>query len=77
MTGYYVTARRDSRTAWLLGPFATHGEAERAVEDGRRLMLERDARAHFDGFGVARLTTGNPDPLPRGRLMAHYTPGKG
>ena len=39
---FYVTARSDGgRTAWLIGPFASHVGAQAAVPRARRLLADR------------------------------------
>ena len=67
MVGYYVTMKRDVRTAWLLGPYETHAEALTQVSRGRELAGEIDLFTHFDGFGTSRLEA---ESLPAGRLGA-------
>lgn len=66
-TGWYVTARMDRATAWLLGPFETHRAAASMVE-----AVSHACRAHMSdpryadaSYGTAKLTS---DKLPAGRL---------
>ena len=67
--GYYVTMKRDRRTAWLLGPYETHAEALAKVERGRHLARSADPFADFDAFGTSRImSTGE---LPPGVLNTH------
>jgi hypothetical protein len=63
--GFYVTARDGRRTAWLLGPYTTHGEALDRVADGSRLARQADDRAAFYAFGTTRIVSG---PRPAGVL---------
>lgn len=66
MTGYYVTMKRDRRTAWLLGPYDTHREALDSVARGRALAQAADPFTDFDAFGTSSITsTGR---LPAGIL---------
>ncbi len=65
MIGFYVTMRRASRTAWLAGPFAEHGEALASVTAAKGAALDLDPRSHWDSFGTARLEA---PTLPPGRL---------
>lgn len=65
-TGYYVTMKRDVRTAWLLGPYDTHREALDNVARGRGRARAADPFTDFDGFGTSSITsTGR---LPAGIL---------
>lgn len=54
---YYVTALDGKRRSLVRGPFPTHTEALAAVEPTRRLVEERDARAHWYAWGTARNET--------------------
>ena len=66
MIGYYVTMKRDNRTAWLLCPYDTRREAHDSVARGRALARVADPFADFDEFGTASITsTGR---LPAGVL---------
>lgn len=64
--GFYVTLRRDSRTAWLAGPFAEHKAAMDMVDAARRVAAEIDPFVDFDAVGTARVVSGRP--LRRGVL---------
>lgn len=66
MIGYYVTMKRDTRTAWLLGPYETHTEALEDVARGRKLAGAVDPFADFDAFGTSSITS--DDELPIGVL---------
>ena len=55
---YYVTVRDAGHTGWLLGPFTTHQEALDAVERGRDLANEWNAKAWFMAFGTASVPSG-------------------
>lgn len=67
MVGYYVTMKRDTRTAWLLGPYTEHAEALAQIDQGRQLARDIDPFTDFDAFGTARLET---ESLPTGVLGA-------
>ena len=69
MTGYYVTMKRDTRTAWLLGPYDTHAEALDNIERGRRLAQDVDPFTDFDAFGTSSITSD-------GRLRAGILNGR-
>ena len=53
--GFYVTMKRDTRTAYLLGPYGTRAAAEGKVDTGRRLAREASTWTAFDAFGVTRV----------------------
>jgi hypothetical protein len=57
--------KRGSRTAYLLGPFGAKDAAEAYVNEGRALVLEVDAFAAFDAFGVSRVVMKPGAKLPR------------
>jgi hypothetical protein len=63
---YYVTAKRDSKYAFLLGPFETHQEALDRVEDVRKVANRLDPWTEFDAFGTGSL--GGLIGYPVGRL---------
>ena len=65
MIGYYVTMKRDVRTAWLLGPYTEHAEALAQVGRGCQLARDVDPFTDFDAFGTARLSA---DHMPPGIL---------
>lgn len=68
---YYVTVRRDSRHAYLLGPFTNdHAAALSRVEEVRELANRLDPRSHFDAFGTGRLPI-EFIGVPTGRLNDH------
>jgi hypothetical protein len=52
---YYVTVRDDGRTGFLLGPYATHGEALAQVDRGRELANGATPWAAFYAFGTSSL----------------------
>jgi hypothetical protein len=56
---FYVTARLGQRTAFLLGPYASHMTALSNVERGRRL-----ARDYRDTDLASYGTSSYPDTLP-------------
>jgi hypothetical protein len=66
--GFYVTMKRGSRTAYLLGPFGSKPAAEAQVSTGRRLATEADAFHAFDAFGVTRVAMKPGAALPAGVL---------
>lgn len=51
---YYVSAIDGARRSLVRGPFRTHAEALGAVEPTKRLVEERDPRAHWYAWGTAR-----------------------
>ena len=58
MRGYYCTMRTAAgRTAFLLGPFERHEDAESAVPVARGLAVAVavDPMNHFHGFGTASI----------------------
>lgn len=55
---YYVTMRRDNRTAWLAGPFATHAAALAMVDNARSIACQIDPWSDFDAFGTSSLARG-------------------
>jgi hypothetical protein len=64
--GFYVTAKDHGRTAWLLGPYATHEEALGLVAEAK--VLARAAtgcRSDFWAFGTSRVAGGE---RPAGKL---------
>lgn len=68
---YYVTAIRDNRHAFLLGPFTNdHAAALSRVEEVRELANRLDPRSHFDAFGTAKLSI-DLIGVPKGRLNSH------
>lgn len=63
---YYVSAVDGPRRSLVRGPFSTHAEALERVEDTRRLVEERDPRAHWYAWGTARSeTNAGPGVLDR------------
>ncbi len=52
---YYVTVRDGKQVGYLLGPFARHVDALVCVDTARKLAIAGDPKAHFYGFGTARL----------------------
>jgi hypothetical protein len=57
--GFYVTVKDHGKTGWLLGPYATHGEALALVGEGRALAEAVNSRAFWYAYGTARVATGN------------------
>ena len=55
---FYVTVKDGPRTGWLLGPYATHGEALDEVDRGSKLAEAADPRAHWYAFGTASVHVG-------------------
>lgn len=47
---FYVTVVDGGRTGYLLGPFATHGEALANVERGKALAVKHNTRACFGEY---------------------------
>ncbi len=66
--GFYVTMRRDRRTAFLLGPHDTYDQAAERVPLGRRLATQADPRSAFDLFGVTHVVVEPGGQLPPGKL---------
>lgn len=66
MKGFYVTMKRDTRTAWLLGPFAEHQNALAAVDAARKKANEVDPRSFWDAFGTSSIES--EKPLPPGKF---------
>jgi hypothetical protein len=64
--GFYVTMKRGSRTAWLLGPHDSKAEAEARVPVARRLARDVDPFTAFDAFGVTRVVMKPGATLPLG-----------
>lgn len=62
---FYVTMIRDTRVAYLLGPFVHHDDALAAVPFAREAAYRADPWSHFDAFGTTGVTMGNH---PRGVL---------
>lgn len=71
--GFYVTMKRGARTAWLLGPYATHEEALGKVPAAKVLAGLADPGAHFDAFGTSRVKGA---VRPPGVLNARYEAGR-
>ena len=67
---YYVTMQRDTKYAFLLGPFDQHAEALARVEEVRELAYRLDPRSHFDAFGTGRLSR-ELIGVPKGRLNSY------
>jgi hypothetical protein len=63
--GYYAGLRRESRKAFLLGPYATRAEAEAVLAQAHERAIEIDPFCHFDEPGIFRLES---PQLPEGRL---------
>jgi hypothetical protein len=60
---YYVSLRRDSRTALLAGPFATHTEALDTVARAVAKANEVDQWSHFDPFGTVSIPRSPSNPM--------------
>jgi len=52
---FYVTVIDHGRHGFLLGPYADHETALENVNRGRELASAADPRAHWYGFGTARV----------------------
>jgi hypothetical protein len=59
---YYVSAIDGSKWALVSGPYETHQEALDLVDKARRIAVSLDPRAHFAGFGTARIKDGSTPP---------------
>lgn len=77
MKAFYVTMKRETqrhgtKTAWLLGPYATHEEALELVHTARGLAEEVDPRCVWDAFGTSSITmdVGGLGEFPQGKLNA-------
>lgn len=68
VAGYYVTAQDAGKTSFLLGPYATHGEAEADVRAGRDLAISVNDRAGWYAYGTTRITRQPGDDLEPGIL---------
>ncbi|MGH2341120.1 hypothetical protein ACRC7T_06500 [Segnochrobactraceae bacterium EtOH-i3] len=68
VAGFYVTAVDGARTFWMRGPFASHEAALAAVDETFRTASGLDPRAHFMGWGTARLELPDGRVLPGGRM---------
>jgi hypothetical protein len=55
---FFVTVRDAGRTAFLLGPYATHEDALTEVERGRELAQNANTWAWFYAFGTASAPAG-------------------
>ena len=55
---FYVTIQDGGRSAFVAGPYNTHGEAEADVDLVRKLGEERDPRAIWYAWGTARTDPG-------------------
>lgn len=64
---FYVTMVRGKRVAWLAGPFDCKLMAECHVRAAMDEAIEVDPWAHFDAFGVTKVSGPNR-PLPAGVL---------
>lgn len=60
---YYVTLRRGTRTAFLLGPYDTHQGALANVARGSTLALDRDLWSSFDAIGTASIRADGRKPI--------------
>jgi len=70
---YYVSILDGTRSAFALGPFATHDEALAHVNEVTGFVTERDPRGPFYAYGTARASRPYSTDL-RGYLP--YRPGK-
>lgn len=59
---FYCTMIRDTRVAWLLGPYDTLEDAEAHVREAREAAYAIDPRSHWDAFGVTGVTAGSHPP---------------
>lgn len=64
--GYYASVQNGSRRGLLLGPFATHAEAESHVPAAQAAAEQIDSFAGFYAYGTARVQTTRQ--LPQGKL---------
>lgn len=71
--GFYVSVVDGGRRGLLLGPLDTHEEALGRVGEVRRWVVQRQPRAHFYGFGTARVLA---EQLPQGSLNEQTLPGR-
>jgi hypothetical protein len=60
--GFYVSVKDGKRTGKLLGPLATHEEAQRRVPEIRALAERINSRAVFYAFGTCRVVDGDRPP---------------
>lgn len=71
---YYVTALDDTkaqRVAFLIGPVSAHARALGAVDFASNWCRDNIPDAAWWAFGTARYPA-SAEPLPRGKLNAHY-----
>ena len=61
-SGFYVSVQDAGKTGLLAGPFTTHAEALRHVEDVREAAYKADSRAHFYAFGTLAIKDGERKP---------------
>ncbi|MFE0326273.1 hypothetical protein ACFW08_05590 [Streptomyces sp. NPDC058960] len=66
--GFYASARNGSRGVFLLGPYATHAEAEENMPRAREYVIEHDREGCFYAYGTARGQSKPGRKLPPGRL---------
>lgn len=69
MIGYYAAIIRDTRTALLLGPYATHQEAAANVERAHDMACKLNGYFWFDVPGVCRIQA---NKLPLGKLNSPF-----
>lgn len=69
LTGYYAAIIRDTRTALLLGPYATHLEAARNLKRAFEMALKLDGFVWFDVPGIYRIEA---KKLPPGKLNSPF-----
>jgi len=66
--GFYVTVRDRAKSGFLLGPYATHGEALANVDRARREAVRLDPWGAFYSYGTAKVTAKPGRELKPGRL---------
>lgn len=69
MKHFYVTMIRDTRVAWLAGPFAEHQQALDLVEPARQATYKVDPRSAFDAFGTSSIDRDPDLPPPRAGVL--------
>lgn len=72
--GFYASVQDGKRHGLLLGPFATHAEAEAHVTTAAHAAAKIDGFAGFYCFGTARVQTRGKLPVGRLNGMSGITP---
>jgi hypothetical protein len=70
-TGWYCVLKRDSRKAWIAGPFVTQAVAENYLDEAHDAAIKVDPFHHFDDRLIASVTTSRrlPAGLLNGRVL--------